>query len=272
MTVVPLLPALALVAAGVLGGLLAGLLGIGGGLVFVPALLWVAHAHGLGEAVSMHVAVATSLGAIVLTSVSSIRAHSRHSNVDWPSFHAMLPGLVLGAVAGAAIAMVFTGFGLRALFAVFLFVMALRLFLVHKDAPEPVQQLPGRFGLFAAGCGIATLSALLGIGGGTLTVPLLLRWRMTVVRAIGTAAAVGLPIAVAGMLGFMVAGVGVAGLPSHALGFVWWPAALVVGGLAMVTAPLGARLTQHSDPRLLRRLFAVMLVVIAATIVFPASN
>lgn len=265
-----LLAACALIAAGVLGGVLAGLLGIGGGLVFVPALLWVVVTAGVAPGIEMHVAVGTSLGAIVLTSLASLRSHARLGNVDWRTFRGMLPGLIAGAFAGAALAAVIPGVWLRVVFAGFLVVVALRMFrgtAPAADGPAPAPAL-----LLAGGTGIATLATLLGIGGGTLSVPFLAWCRLRMIRAVGTAAASGLPLAFVGAAGFMILGPAVSVSGPGMVGYLWWPAAAILGIAAMLAAPFGARFAHRADPTRLRRGFAVMLVVIAAMVVLPAGG
>lgn len=259
-----LLAVCGLLAAGAVGGVLAGLLGIGGGLVFVPALLWLVVATGAAPANAMHVAVGSSLAAIVLTSMASVRSHQQLGNIDWAIFRGLLPGLVIGAVAGAALAAVIPGHWLRVVFATFLIVVALRMF--RGVEPSTDGPAPARGVLLAGGAGIATLATLLGIGGGTLSVPFLAWCRLRMIRAVGTAAASGLPLALVGAVGLAIFGSGRVESSPWMFGYLWWPAALLLGVTAMVAAPFGARLAHRTNPTQLRRGFAVMLVVIAATV------
>lgn len=259
-----LLAVCGLLVAGALGGVLAGLLGIGGGLVFVPALLWLVTATGTAPGSAMHIAVTSSLAAIVLTSIASVRSHQQLGNVDWGVFRGLLPGLVIGAVAGAMLAATIPGEWLRGVFAVFLLGVALRMF--RGGTPASDGPAPGRGLLLAGGAGIATLATLLGIGGGTLSVPFLVWCRLRMIRAVGTAAASGLPLALVGTAGLAVLGSSQIGSSPWLLGYLWWPAAVILGAAAMVAAPFGARLAHRMDPTRLRRGFAVLLVVIAATV------
>lgn len=260
----------ALLAAGIIGGLLAGLLGIGGGLVFVPALLWVVVATDLVPGNAMHVAVGTSLAAIVMTSTTSVYSHARLGNVDWPAFRGLLPGLVIGAAAGSGLASVIPGVWLRVVFAGFLLVVAVRM--IRGTAPVADGPAPGWRLLLFGGAGIATLATLLGIGGGTLSVPFLAWCRLRMIRAVGTAAASGFPLAAVGAVGFALLSPGsTAGTPAM-VGYVWWPAALTLGGAAMAAAPFGARLAHRTDPTRLRRGFAVMLLIIAAAMAASARS
>lgn len=257
-----LLPYIALiVGTGLLAGLLAGLLGIGGGLVFVPALLFAFHQQGVAPELTMHLAVGTSLAAIVLTSTSSIAAHTRRDSVDWAVFRALLPGLVIGGLIGAAAASVVPGTALRQVFGVFLVLVAVQLIVTVRARPGG--SMSGRSGAALAGATIGTVSAMLGIGGGTLTVPYLVWCRLPVLQAVGTAAAAGLPLALAGVAGFVAAGWSTAGLPPTASGFVDWATALPVGLIAMIAAPAGVRLAHRVSGDLLRRIFGFVMLVIA---------
>lgn len=244
---------LVVLGAGAVAGVLAGLLGIGGGFVFVPALLFLFRADGVSPEVAMHLAVGTSLAAIVPTSVSSIAAHARATNVDWPAFRRLLPGLVLGAALGAAIAASVSGLWLARAFGAFLVLVALQL--AFDARPSAHRELPAPAATAFAGGVIGTLSALLGIGGGTLTAPYLVWCNRTMLRAVGTAAAAGLPIALVGACGFALSG------------YVEWPAAVGLGAMAMLTAPLGARLAFAVSQRALRWAFAVLLAVVAVELI-----
>ena len=238
-----------LLAAGAGAGVLAGLLGIGGGFVFVPALLLVFREHGVAPDAAMPLAVGTSLAAIVPTSLSSVVAHARKRNVDWPAFVRLAPGLVFGALCGTAFAASLDGRILERVFGAFLVAVAVQLLLDIRTAPH--RDLPGRAATAAAGGVIGAFSAMIGIGGGTLTAPYLVWCNRPMLLAVGTAAAAGLPIAVAGAIGFTAAGL------------VEWPAALVLGGTAMIAAPLGVRLAHAAPARVLRRAFALLLVAVA---------
>lgn len=257
-----LLPYIALIiGTGLLAGLLAGLLGIGGGLVFVPALLFAFRQQGVAPELAMHLAVGTSLAAIVLTSTSSIAAHARRGSVDWTVFRALLPGLVAGGVLGAALATSVSAPALRLVFGLFLALVAVQL--IGGIRAHPGGSVPAAGGAALAGATIGTVSAMVGIGGGTLTVPFLVWCKMPVLRAVGTAAAAGLPLALAGTAGFVVGGWTTAGLPPTATGFVDWATAPAVGVVAMIAAPAGVRLAHRVPGDLLRRMFGFVMLVIA---------
>lgn len=248
-------------AAGAVTGVLAGLLGIGGGFVFVPTLLWLFGASGYAEDTAMQFAVGTSLGAIVPTSIASLTAHARRGNIDTAAIQRLLPGLLVGAVAGAWLASVVSGPVLERVFAAFLFAVAVQL--AFDVRPAPHRDLPGPAGAAAAGGAIGLLSSLVGIGGGSLTVPYLVWCNRPLLRAVGTAAAAGLPIAFVGALAFAVTGSLNGQFTAYQAGYVVWPAALALGLAAMVTARFGVRLAHTIETRWLRRAFAASLVIVA---------
>lgn len=242
---------------GAIAGLLAGLFGAGGGMVMVPALALVLPAQGVPPDATMQVAVATSLAVISATSISSMLSHQRHGAVLWPVVRWMALGLVAGAVAGAYLADQLASRTLALIVGAGALLVAAQMF--FQLQPSAAAPLPGRGGLVAAGSIIGTLSALVGIGGGSLTVPFL-SWRGVDIRqAVGTSAACGVPIAWAGALGFMLAGWDRTDLPAPHLGYVSLQgfAGLAVASVAL--APLGARLAHRLPPRQLKRGFALLL-------------
>lgn len=241
-------------------GLLAGLLGVGGGLLLVPALAFSFAKLGFHPAHIMPMALGTSLGAIVLTALSSLYAHQRRGAVLWPVFKGLAPGLLLGALAGAALASLIGSSTLRTVFGVFELLVAAQMALTW--APAAHRALPGRWGRSVAGAVIGALSALLGIGGGTLSVPFLVWCNITMRQAVATSAACGLPIALAGAAGYALQGWHLSGLPNGTTGYLYWPALIPVTLASMATAPLGARLAHTLPTPLLKRLFAGVLAVI----------
>ena len=246
---------------GTVAGVLAGLLGIGGGAVLVPGLLAVFALQGLDAPAMVHQAIATSLACVVFTALSSIRAHHHRGSVDWPLFRRLAPGLLVGSLAGAFIADLFDGLMLQRIFGVAALLIGFRM-IVQQRRAEGRFALPGAVGLSTAGGLIGSLSALIGIGGGSLTVPFLSACRVQMVRAVGTSAACGLPIAVAGVAGYLVTGWAEPGRVPHSLGYVLWPAVLGITAASMLAAPWGARLAHWLPATMLKRGFGVLLCVI----------
>lgn len=245
---------------GAIAGVVAGLFGVGGGMIMVPVLLTIFMGLGFPADVLMHMALGTSLATIVVTAMSSIRAHHQHGAVRWPDFRQLLPGIVLGALFGAVVADQFASRQLQLAFGVVELLIAARLLFVGQ--PSASRSLPGRIGMAMAGGGIGVVSALAGIGGGTVTVPFLLWCSVPMRNAVATSAACGLPIAVFGALGYVLVGWSAPGLPAGATGFVYWPAAVCLLLTSVFFAPLGAKLAHRLPPLLLRRLFAVLLAIL----------
>jgi uncharacterized membrane protein YfcA len=251
----------AYLAIGAAVGFLAGLLGIGGGMVLVPMLFFVFTAKGFATEHLMHLALATGLATIMFTSLSSVRAHHRHGGVDWAVARAMSPGIMAGSLAAALAAGLIPTRPLAVFFTGFMFYAAAQMFVEVK--PKAARQLPGRPGLFAAGAGIGAVSSVLAAGGAFMTIPFLAWCNMPIKRAIGTAAAVGFPIALAGSVGYIVQGMRVQGLPEGTLGYVYVPALALIVAASMPVAPLGARLAYRLPVRRLRVVFSLMLLALA---------
>jgi hypothetical protein len=254
------LAVIAFAAVGAAAGLLAGLLGIGGGAVMVPALLVLLPAFGMGGAWTPHQAVATSLATVVAAGSASAWSHHRRGAVQWGLVRRLVPGLLFGAGAGALVAAWLPAPWLKGLFGVFLLVSGARMLSAPGPAPDAARRaLPDRPALTAAGGAIGALSALLGIGGGVMMVPFLAGYGVALRNAVATSSACGVPLALAGSIGFVVSGWGRTGLPPDSLGFVLWPAALVIGA-AVPMAGVGARLAHRAPTAALKRIFAVFLL------------
>ncbi|MGH8529882.1 MAG: sulfite exporter TauE/SafE family protein [Nevskiales bacterium] len=251
---------------GAVAGLMAGLFGVGGGMIMVPALAFVLPAQGTDTAITMQVAIGTSLAVISATSISSMRRHHQHQAVLWPVFRAMAAGLAIGAVAGAFLADVLPSRALAQIVGVGALLTALQMWLDLK--PQGHTALPGTPALATAGGVIGTLSSLIGIGGGSLTVPFLCWCSVPVRQAVGTAAACGVPIAWAGAIGFLLAGLGEPGRPDWSLGYVSVPGFLGIAVASVFTAPQGASLAHRLSPKLLKRSFALLLTLIGLQMLF----
>jgi len=247
----------AYLAIGLAVGFLAGLLGIGGGMVMVPMLVFVFTAKGFPVEHMMHLALATALATIAFTSLSSVRAHHRHGGVDWAVARTMAPGILTGSLMAALAAGFIPTRPLAIFFTGFMFYAAAQMFVEIK--PRAGRQLPGRAGLFAAGASIGAISSVLAAGGAFLSIPFLAWCNLPLKRAIGTAAANGFPIAVAGTVGYVLQGSRVPDLPEWSLGYVYLPALLLIVAASMPMAPLGARLAHRLPVKRLRVVFALML-------------
>lgn len=247
-------------ATGAAAGVMAGLFGVGGGMIMVPALMWLLPARGVAPAITAQVAIGTSLAVIAATSLSSLLAHHRHGAVRWPLLGRLTPGLATGAVFGALIADQAPSAALRLLVAVGALATAVQMGLDLR--PRQGRALPGAGGLFAAGGVIGTLSSLIGIGGGSLTVPYLVWCSVPIRQAVATAAGGGVPIAWAGAVGFMIAGWDSTGLPGPRLGYVSLTGFAGLAVASTLAAPWGARLAHRLPERRLKQLFAGLLSVI----------
>jgi len=256
-----LIELLAYLVTGIFSGLLAGLLGLGGGVVIVPSLILVFGRLGFSPEWIAHLAVGTSLATIIGTGGASTLAHQRRGAVRWELVWRLAPGIVLGAWAGAAIAGLLPQEWLQRLFGIFLIYVGVRMLLPRAEIHGA--SAPGPLGLTLMGAGIGTLSAIVGIGGGTLTVPYLARIGLTMRQAVASSSACGIPIAVAGAIGFMVTGWGKEGLPEMSTGFVYWPAAIGILVTSMPMAPMGARLAHSLPLPVLTRIFGVLLLLVA---------
>ncbi len=240
--------------------MLAGLLGIGGGVIIIPVLVFVFGHQGVDHDVIMHVAIGTSLATIVTTSLSSIRVHQRHQAIDWRLFRAITPGIIIGGMLGAAIAKQLGGTTLQIIFALFMLLVAAQMALSRQ--PSAHRALPGTAGTVIAGVLIGAVATLMGVGGGSMSVPYMTWCNVDVRRAVATSAAIGLPIAVTGALSYMVSGWNTPHLPPWSVGYVNLPAFVGVVVASTAVAPIGAALTHRIPPLLLRRVFAVLLVVL----------
>ena len=246
--------------AGAYAGFVSGLLGLGGAVVVVPALTLAFTLQGIAPAEIARLAIGTSLASIAFTSLASMRAHAAQGAVDWALVRRMTPGVVFGTFAGAQVAARLPSFVLQGLFVVLAVAMAASMMLDFK--PSARRDLPGTGGLSAAGALIGALSSLVGIGGGVITVPFLASCSVPMHRAIGTSAAIALPLALAGSAGFVVAGLGVPGLPSATLGYVHLPALAGIVVVSVLVAPLGAWVAHRHRADVLKRVFALFIVAI----------
>lgn len=251
---------------GAVAGILAGLLGVGGGLVLVAALAWLLPGVGVPQDAAMHAALASSLASIVLTAAASARAHARRGGVLWPTVKWMVPGLLLGGWLGSGVAVRIDGDALRLLVVAYCVIAAAQLLLSRSPPPSAAAMAaPQGPSMSGAGVAIGAVSAVVGIGGGSMTVPLLVWQGVMPVRAVGTSSACGIAIGLASAVGYAWhAPVGV--LPAHALGYVYLPAAIGVAAASVFAAPYGTRLAHRLSGPALKRVFAGFLVCMACAL------
>lgn len=256
----PLLLLAAYAGLGLAAGLLAGLLGIGGGLLIVPALIGLFTLQGLAYSVIAHAAVGSSLATIVATAIASAWAHQRHGAINWSQVWQLAPGLAVGALLGALLADQLPTRLLQLVFGVFAIIVSLQMLLNARV--EATRPLPGVGKNTAAGLLIGTVSGVVGIGGGSMTVPYLSWHGVTMRRAVATSSACGLPIALAGFIGFIVTGQDAGVMPPLSSGYVYWPAVLVVALFSVLMAPLGARYAHRLPVHRLKQVFALVLMLV----------
>lgn len=246
---------------GSVAGFLAGLLGIGGGALLVPFMTLVLSFKGMPAQHVLKMAVATSLATICFTSMASLRAHHRRGAVRWDVVRLLAPGIVLGSLLGAQVAKALPAAVLAVMFAVFLAFSATQIFFDRK--PKPGRLMPQGGALFGIGGAIGVISTLVGAGGAFMTVPLMIACNIPIINAVATSAALGFPIAVAGTMGFIIAGWSLHDMPSGALGYLYLPALFTLAAASMLAAPWGARAAHRMNVRQLKRAFAGLLLALA---------
>ena len=247
---------------GAFSGFIAGLLGIGGGIIIVPVLLYLL-APTISQSVLMHTVIGTTLAVTVFTSISSVYAHNRHGAILWKSFIKLMPTVLLGAFSGALIANFMSFDFLRIIFACFVIIVALTMWfgLTTTSHLDHLSQWVWS----SVGFIIGLVSAIVGIGGGTMTTPFLVYNNVKIKNAIATSAAVGMPIAIAGSIGFMIAGSSQT-LPTGGIGFVNFQALFAIVAASIFFAPLGAKVTHMMDSKKLKKGFSVFLGFLAAMV------
>lgn len=253
-----------LLALGVAAGFLAGLLGIGGGMLMVPFLTLILAARGVDPALAVKMAVATSMATILFTSLSSLRAHHGHGAVRWPLVRGLAPGIVLGGLAaGGGVFALLKGEGLALVFAGFVGLSAVQM--LRGGTPSPHREMPGTLGQAAVGGGIGLVSGLVGAGGAFLSVPFMVWCNVPLRHAVGTSAALGFPIALASTAGYLIAGRSLPAALPGAVGYLYLPALVIISAASVLLAPWGARTAHRIDVKSLRRAFAGLLLLLAGT-------
>jgi uncharacterized membrane protein YfcA len=249
-------------AIGGLAGFAAGLFGVGGGTIIVPLLYIVFTQMDYNADIIMHLALGTSLATIVVTSISSLMAHHKNGAVMWPVFKNLAPGMAIGCFLGAGIAGLLSGTNLQLIIGVFVIWVAYTMFVGAKKVVDQNKILPSTTQQVFAGTGIGVASAIFGIGGGSLTVPYLNRYGVVMQKSVGTSAACGLPIAIAGALGFMLFGMKEQVNIPNSIGFVHIYAFLGISIMSFFTAKFGAKAAHALSPQMLKRCFAVLLFIV----------
>jgi len=252
-----------LAAIGICTGFLAGLLGIGGGMVMVPFITFILSHRGVDADLAVKMAIATAMATVIFTSVSSVRAHHKRGAVRWDLVKGLAPGIVLGSlISSLGVFTLLKGSYLAIFFGLFVGFSATQMFLDKK--PSPSRQVPAAAGLMGAGGVIGFLSGLVGAGGGFMSVPFMTWCNVAIHNALATSAALGFPIAVANVAGYIVSGLSVQGLPDDAFGFIWVPALIIIAACSVFTAPLGAKVAHGLPMKKLKRIFASVLYLLAA--------
>ena len=248
-------------------GFLAGLLGVGGGMMMVPFITAILSGRGVNSDLAVKMAIATSMATIMFTSISSVRAHHKRGAVRWDLVKDLAPGIVLGgAIASMGVFALLKGSSLALFFAAFVSFSATQMFLDKKPAPS--RQVPGTGGLIGAGSVIGFLSGLVGAGGGFVSVPFMTWCNVAIHNAVATSAALGFPIALANVVGYAISGQGLLNLPPYSFGYIWLPALGVIACCSVWTAPLGARAAHTLPVKQLKRVFASVLYMLAAYMLY----
>jgi uncharacterized membrane protein YfcA len=254
---------------GAVVGFLAGLLGIGGGMMLVPFMTFLLAQRGVEASLAVKMAIATSGATILFTSLSSLSAHHRHGMVRWPLVARLAPGIVIGGLAaGAGAVAMLKGQALALVFAGFNVVIAVRM--IRGGDTQAKRPLPGRRGLFGAGAGIGFVSGLLGAGGAFLSVPFMTWCSVPLREAVGTSAALGFPIAVAATTGYVIGGWNLPVDLPGSFGYLYLPGIVTVSLASVILAPVGARVAQRTPVRRLRRLFGMLLFTLAGYMAWKA--
>ena len=245
---------------GVVVGFFAGLLGIGGGGIMVPVLTAYFLYKNVPVDYVVHMALGTSMASIIVTSASSLYAHHNHQGILWNVVKSMVPGVLIGTFIATYVATHISSHALAIFFAMFMTYVSIQMFL--NAQPKPTRTIPGKASLTSVGAGIGAVSAVVAIGGGSLTVPYLAWHNVHIKKAIGTSAAIGFPIAIAGTFGYLINGWSSSFKQDYLFGFIYLPAVLLISLMSYFTAPLGAKLAHRLPVSALKKVFAVFLLVL----------
>lgn len=247
-------------------GVMAGLLGIGGGGIMVPVLTSLFIYQGVSNETVVHLALGTSMASMVITAFSSLRSHHAKRGVLWSVVKAMLPGVLLGAFVAAFVASLLSTVFLAIFFAAFMFFVAIQMLLNKK--PTSDKSLPGQMRLFFIGGGIGSISSLVSIGGGSLMVPYFIWRNVDIKQAIGSSSAVGFFIAISGTVGYLISGWQSTHEEVFVIGYIYWPAVLLISLVSFFTAPLGVRLAYRLPVGNLKKIFGLLLFTLSMKMLF----
>lgn len=253
---------------GVFSGILAGMLGIGGGMILVPILTFMLLKQGVPAEHVVHSSLATALAVIMFTSISSMHAHHKAGGIHWNIVRALTPGILLGGLLGTKLVSYLPTRELALVFGCFVIFSAYQMFADKK--PKPNRTLPKTSGLIGVGTVIGCVSSLVGAGGGFISVPFMVWCNISIRNAVSTSAALGFPIAVFSSLGYIINGQHLEGMPTGSWGYVYWPAVLCVAVMSMLTAPLGAKLAHSLPVKQIKRAFALLLSAVALSMIYKA--
>ncbi|TDR31843.1 sulfite exporter TauE/SafE family protein [Hydromonas duriensis] len=251
-------------------GFLAGLLGVGGGLVTVPLLTLILQAQGIHHPDLHKIALASSTTTIAFTAFSSMRSHAAHQNVRWDIVKHILPGIILGTFIGAYLVHILPVSPLRAVFAMFAFYTAYNM--LSSRLPKPSRTLPRSPALFGVGNAVGILSTLISAGGGFISVPFMIWCNVPTRLAIGTSAALGFPIALFAVVGYLLTADSAVSLPPHTFAYIYFPAVLGIAMTSMLVAPIGAKIAQRWDVAVLKKIFACLLIVLGIQMVYKMGT
>ena len=257
-------------ALGAFGGFMAGLLGVGGGMVLVPFLSMIFTAQHLVPAqYVVHASIATAMATIVFTSLSSMRAHHKQGGVIWSIVFKIAPGIIIGGLlSGSVIFQWLNMTWLSLIFALFVYYSAYKM--MRNSKPTASRQLPNTLGISAVGVVIGTISGLVGAGGGFLSVPFMVWCNVPMKKAVSTSAAIGFPIAVSNSIGYILGGIQTVGVQENMIGYLYWPALLCLVSMSMILAPIGAKYAHRLPVDKLKKIFAGLLFVIASMMLHKA--
>lgn len=247
-------------------GFLAGLLGIGGGLLSVPILTMIFQAQGLNHPDLHKIALATSTTAITFTAFSSMRSHWQHNNIEWSVVKRFVPGIIIGSLVGAQLVHIMPVMPLRVIFVAFAFYTAYSM--LAKKLPKPSRTLPATPVMLGVGGGIGVFSTLISAGGGFISVPFMIWCNINARLALGTSAALGFPIALSAVVGYLLTGFATVDLPPYTFAYIYFPAVLGIVATSALFAPLGAKMAQRWDVSTLKKIFACLLMVLGLQMLY----